>query len=321
MIDTSLQKAEAQKDMDRHDIREVDPPGQEDETVWEQTKRVAAPEETPPVEEEDVFDFDQIRINSVYGSDADTTSDAMSEITALFAEEEEIPEPEEVFEESGEKTLEMTQEPPADDKPKAVPKKTQGDRRSLLRLRCRIRYIRECRAMFQKIYASSHQQASEGEKKSGDSTRELKETAQRLQQTLQTFGVKVKITDISQGPAVTRYELQPEQGVKVSKIVGLTDDIKLNLAATDIRMEAPIPGKAAIGIEVPNKENTSVALRELIEAKEFKDFLQSCLCRREGYRREDRGGGYCEDASYADRRRYRFRKIRVHQHTDYEYSV
>ena len=85
MIDTSLQKAEAQKDMDRHDIREVDPPGQEDETVWEQTKRVAAPEETPPVEEEDVFDFDQIRINSVYGSDADTTSDAMSEITALFA--------------------------------------------------------------------------------------------------------------------------------------------------------------------------------------------------------------------------------------------
>lgn len=101
---------------------------------------------------------------------------------------------------------------------------------------------------------------------------QLKETAKRLQQTLNTFGVKVTITDISQGPAVTRYELQPEQGVKVSKIVGLADDIKLNLAATDIRMEAPIPGKAAIGIEVPNKENSAVGLRDLIESKEYKDF-------------------------------------------------
>lgn len=80
------------------------------------------------------------------------------------------------------------------------------------------------------------------------------------------------ITDISQGPSVTRYELQPEQGVKVSKILGLADDIKLNLAAMDIRIEAPIPGKAAIGIEVPNKENTMVALRELMESKEFRDF-------------------------------------------------
>lgn len=109
-------------------------------------------------------------------------------------------------------------------------------------------------------------------KNSGDSARELKETALHLQQTLRTFGVNVTITDISQGPSVTRYELQPEQGVKVSKIVGLADDIKLNLAATDIRIEAPIPGKAAIGIEVPNKENTAVALRDLLESKEFKEF-------------------------------------------------
>lgn len=108
--------------------------------------------------------------------------------------------------------------------------------------------------------------------KNGDSAKELKDTAMRLQQTLSTFGVRVTITDISQGPSVTRYELQPEQGVKVSKIVGLTDDIKLNLAATDIRIEAPIPGKAAIGIEVPNKENTAVALRDLLESKEFKEF-------------------------------------------------
>lgn len=111
-----------------------------------------------------------------------------------------------------------------------------------------------------------------GSGKAGDSSRELKETAQRLQQTLQTFGVRVSITDISQGPAVTRFELQPEQGVKVSKIVGLSDDIKLNLAATDIRIEAPIPGKAAIGIEVPNKENSTVALRDLLESREFKEF-------------------------------------------------
>ena len=106
----------------------------------------------------------------------------------------------------------------------------------------------------------------------GDSAKQLKETAMHLQQTLATFGVKVTITDISKGPAVTRYEMQPEQGVKVSKIVGLSDDIKLNLAATDIRIEAPIPGKAAVGIEVPNKENSTVALRDLLEAKEFKEF-------------------------------------------------
>ena len=100
---------------------------------------------------------------------------------------------------------------------------------------------------------------------------EYRVTAQRLQETLLTFGVKVTITDISCGPTVTRYELQPEQGVKVSKIVSLSDDIKLNLATADIRIEAPIPGKAAIGIEVPNKEAGSVYFRELVESKEFKE--------------------------------------------------
>lgn len=114
-----------------------------------------------------------------------------------------------------------------------------------------------------------------GEGKKGDSTNQLKETALRLQQTLQTFGVRVTITDISQGPSVTRYEMQPEQGVKVSKIVGLADDIKLNLAATDIRIEAPIPGKAAVGIEVPNKENSAVALRDLLETETFRNFPSS----------------------------------------------
>ncbi len=103
----------------------------------------------------------------------------------------------------------------------------------------------------------------------GNIEMENKATAIRLQQTLQNFGVKVIITNISCGPSVTRYELQPEQGVKVSKIVSLADDIKLNLAAADIRIEAPIPGKAAIGIEVPNKEAGSVCLRELLEDEAF----------------------------------------------------
>lgn len=108
--------------------------------------------------------------------------------------------------------------------------------------------------------------------KNADNGAELRETALKLQKTLENFGVGVTITDVSQGPAVTRYELQPEQGVKVSKIVGLADDIKLNLAAADIRIEAPIPGKAAIGIEVPNKTNTMVTFRELIENEEFRKY-------------------------------------------------
>lgn len=109
-------------------------------------------------------------------------------------------------------------------------------------------------------------------KKGADSDRELKETAERLEQILGNFGVKVSVTQYSRGPSVTRYELQPEQGVKVSRIVGLADDIKLNLAATDIRIEAPIPGKAAVGIEVPNKENTAVPFRDLVESPEFEKF-------------------------------------------------
>ena len=108
-------------------------------------------------------------------------------------------------------------------------------------------------------------------KRGGSSDGELRETAQKLQQILHTFGVNVKVTNVSCGPSVTRYELMPEMGVKVSKIVSLADDIKLNLAASDIRIEAPIPGKAAVGIEVPNKESSGVLLRELLESDEFKN--------------------------------------------------
>ena len=110
-----------------------------------------------------------------------------------------------------------------------------------------------------------------GKKGGGDSDAHLRATALKLEQTLQNFGVGVHVTNASCGPSVTRYELQPEQGVKVSKIVGLADDIKLNLAVADLRIEAPIPGKAAVGIEVPNSENTAVMLRDLLESDEFKN--------------------------------------------------
>ncbi len=110
-----------------------------------------------------------------------------------------------------------------------------------------------------------------GDNKQGDNRQHLQETAVQLQQILKNFGVNVTITNVSCGPSVTRYELQPEMGVKVSKIVNLADDIKLNLAAADIRIEAPIPGKAAVGIEVPNKTNVMVRFRELIESPDFKD--------------------------------------------------
>ena len=115
----------------------------------------------------------------------------------------------------------------------------------------------------------------QGDGKQGDSQKHLQETALKLQQTLKSFGVSVTITDVSCGPAVTRYELQPEVGVKVSKIVNLADDIKLNLAAADIRIEAPIPGKAAVGIEVPNNEVVMVRFRDMVESAEFQNHSSS----------------------------------------------
>lgn len=104
-----------------------------------------------------------------------------------------------------------------------------------------------------------------------ESEQNIMATAEKLQKTLMNFGVNVKVTGVSCGPTVTRYELQPDQGVKVSRIVNLQDDIKLNLAAAEIRIEAPIPGKAAVGIEVPNKDFQPVMLREIIDTKEFQE--------------------------------------------------
>ncbi|QCX32292.1 DNA translocase FtsK [Caloramator sp. E03] len=102
--------------------------------------------------------------------------------------------------------------------------------------------------------------------------KELLNNAQILEETLLSFGVEAKVVQVSRGPSVTRYELHPSPGVKVSRIVNLSDDIALNLAAPMVRIEAPIPGKAAVGIEVPNKEVVSVTLREVLESNEFKEF-------------------------------------------------
>lgn len=105
----------------------------------------------------------------------------------------------------------------------------------------------------------------------GDTTKELKANADRLVDTLKSFGVQTRIVDISRGPAVTRYELQPSAGVKISRITNLADDIALNLAAAGVRIEAPIPNKAAIGIEVPNKVISAVPIREILDSREFAD--------------------------------------------------
>ncbi|MDD6308197.1 MAG: DNA translocase FtsK [Clostridia bacterium] len=101
---------------------------------------------------------------------------------------------------------------------------------------------------------------------------DLRESAKKLVETLKSFGVEAKVLEVTRGPSVTRFELQPSAGVKVSKIVNLADDIALNLAAFGVRIEAPIPGKAAVGIEIPNKNIATVSLREVLESAEFRDF-------------------------------------------------
>ncbi|MCR1898093.1 DNA translocase FtsK [Irregularibacter muris] len=110
-----------------------------------------------------------------------------------------------------------------------------------------------------------------GEKVSNDK-RQVINNARVLEKTLMDFGVKAKVVQVNMGPTITRYELQPSPGVKVSKIINLTDDIALNLAASGVRIEAPIPGKAAIGIEVPNPNTSTVFIRELIESDQFESF-------------------------------------------------
>ena len=112
---------------------------------------------------------------------------------------------------------------------------------------------------------------SSNEHNSEEAAAEMKANADILVDTLKSFGVQTRIVDIHRGPTVTRYELQPSAGMKISKITGLADDIALNLAAEGVRIEAPIPGKAAVGIEVPNKVKDTVTMRDIIDSEEFKN--------------------------------------------------
>ncbi|MFQ7001971.1 MAG: DNA translocase FtsK, partial [Clostridium sp.] len=128
-----------------------------------------------------------------------------------------------------------------------------------------------------------------GTKLKDSDKQELLEHARKLEETLESFNVEAKVVQVSKGPSVTRFELQPSPGVKVSKIVNLSDDIALGLAASGVRIEAPIPGKSAVGIEVPNKKQNPVFLREVLESNEFqksnkklafalgKDIAGSCI--------------------------------------------
>ncbi|MDE7331724.1 MAG: DNA translocase FtsK [Lachnospiraceae bacterium] len=281
MIDTALTEREEEKSRERDDIHEINLTDFEEQIEQNEPESVAAKEDGD-------FDFDKIKINSAYLTDSDGGNDELSEITDLFSEEEFT---ETVYTETDDIQTEETEpESPVFEEEILEPADSAGSLESGSRPVAKVpadageekgsesgSIIQMPRPQVPKkyIFPPISKLAKGKGKTGGNAAKELKETAQRLQQTLQTFGVGVTITDISQGPSVTRFELQPEQGVKVSKIVGLSDDIKLNLAATDIRIEAPIPGKAAVGIEVPNKENMMVALRDLLESKEFKEFPSS----------------------------------------------
>ena len=244
MLDTKLKKEVPVQEEFRHDdIHEI--------TLQDLEKQTPVREQPARKEE---FDFEQVRIHSAH--EIETVEPEPVEIRLTESEPRESrtaeSEPMEIRPTESKPVEAIKQERPVQTEPADRPIKEEAARP----------YRFPPISCLAKINSSNKQEG----------TAQLKETAMRLQQTLATFGVKVTITDISQGPSVTRYELQPEQGVKVSKIVGLADDIKLNLAATDIRIEAPIPGKAAVGIEVPNKENSAVGLRELLESKEYKEF-------------------------------------------------
>lgn len=278
MMDTSLARDE-KEEKTRDDMHEIN------------LKSVSDHGQRETAEEEEIEKLPSGASDSAASSyyEEEDGSDAMMEITgADFVQDEEMPYPEETTSYQEEPVYEspaavpVRQEQPVRKetpvKPVAALKKDPGAVRSSSGAVGTVvtgemyQKLHEKKSVEKEYHFPPIDLLRKGKAKSVDSSRELRETAERLRQTLQTFGVKVTITDISQGPAVTRYELQPEQGVKVSKIVGLSDDIKLNLAATDIRIEAPIPGKAAIGIEVPNRENTAVALRDLLDTKEFKEF-------------------------------------------------
>lgn len=289
MMDTTLDKKN-EKPLKKEDMHEIILPAAEKKA--ESGQKVLEEKATP---KEDVFDFDKIHISGIYHEKEAGTEEHMINMPhSIMSPEPEIAihkellplEKADIHEvhsepiQQQEESLFITSQPNDEakdgsssvkERPVAKPVKSpEGLKPEESQIAADIHKMEK--KIPKKYIFPPISLLKQGAHKTGDSTKLLKETAMRLQQTLHTFGVKVTITDISQGPSVTRYELQPEQGVKVSKIVGLTDDIKLNLAATDIRIEAPIPGKAAIGIEVPNKENSMVALRDLLDSTEFKSF-------------------------------------------------
>ena len=148
------------------------------------------------------------------------------------------------------------------------------------------------------------------------------EQEQLLNQTLENFNVGAKVVNVTQGPSVTRFEVQPEPGVKVNKVTNLTDDIKLSLAARDIRIEAPIPGKHTIGIEVPNQKSRPVLISEIIQSKVFREST-SPLTAVLGL---DISGkpivtDLKEDAAWFNCRCNRFRKKCVYQFDSHQFIV
>lgn len=150
----------------------------------------------------------------------------------------------------------------------------------------------------------------------------LTDTATRLQKTLYSFGVSAKVENVSVGPAITRYELKPAEGVRVSKIANLADDIALNLAAETIRIEAPIPGKQAVGIEVPNKEKEAVHLREVLESEDFQESKSKLtVALGKDVARKYPISGYFKNASCFNCRIYWIWKKCMYQYHYYKYYL
>ena len=148
------------------------------------------------------------------------------------------------------------------------------------------------------------------QKSSRGGNKALSETALKLQKTLHSFGVAAKVENYSVGPAITRFELKPAEGVRVSKIAKLADDIALNLAAETIRIEAPIPGKQAVGIEIPNSQRELVPLRDVLESDSFKDATSKVsMALRKGYCWRCCYCRYCKNATRINCRLNRFWKI------------
>ena len=251
-MDTTIPKKDTAKRRD--DIHEI---------MYNAEEDAKTPAE--PAKEKEEFDFDKIRIRSAHQLSIKEMQPEVSDVSERISDVSET-QPIRIHSENTSKPVTERKKPVAKPMSESMNETGHGDAQIAKSIE------KSEKKVPQKYMFPPLSRLQKGSSSMGDNTMELKETAMRLQQTLNTFGVKVTITDISQGPSVTRYEMQPEQGVKVSKIVSLSDDIKLNLAATDIRIEAPIPGKAAIGIEVPNKENMAVALRDLFETKEFKEY-------------------------------------------------